>query len=154
MSVTRQVITQQIIQISIQFAGSHNRRILQLQCAGSRISRIGKKRLFTRFFLSIQLFKHLPWHKNFSTYLKRGRIIITMQYKRNRTDRFHIIRHIIPLFSITTGDGTNQLPIFISQRNRSTVIFHFTTNLEILIQCLTDTIIEVRHFRFRICICQ
>ena len=30
MSVTRQVITQQIIQISIQFAGSHNRRILQL----------------------------------------------------------------------------------------------------------------------------
>ena len=38
-------------------------------------------------------------NKNFSTYLKRGRIIITMQYKRNRTDRFHIIRHIIPLFS-------------------------------------------------------
>ena len=77
-----------------------------------------------------------------------------MKYKWDRADRLHIIRHIITLFSISTSDGTKQFSIFIGQRNRSTIIFHLTANLKILIQRLSYTLIKIRDFAFRVCICQ
>ena len=77
-----------------------------------------------------------------------------MEHKWNRTDCLYIICHIIALFSISACNGTNQFSIFVGQRNGSTIIFHLTANLKILIQRFSYTLIKICNFAFRVCICQ
>ena len=77
-----------------------------------------------------------------------------MEHKWNRTDCLYIICHIIALFSISACNGTNQFSIFVGQRNGSTIIFHLTANLKILIQRFSYTLIKICNFAFRVRICQ
>ena len=38
-----------------------------------------------------------------------------MEDQRNRPDCLYIVRHIIALFAVATGDGTHQFAILVSQ---------------------------------------
>ena len=155
-AIVRNLITQQIIQIRIQPTLSHHPRTLRLQGAAGSISRIGKQRFLPFCPFLIQFFKRSPWHQNLTTNLKLMRIATTLlQFQRNRTNRAHVVRHIITLHAITSRHRLHKLTIHIGQRNAQPVILHLRTNLEILsFQSLLHAVVEIAHLTLIICVCQ
>ena len=154
MTVARQIISKQIIKVCIQLAGCHNGRILQLQCSRSCVAGISEQRFFAGFSFFVQFLKHHPRHQNLPTNFKCFRIPLSMQHQRDTADGLHIACHIISLHAITTRHSTHQFPVLVSQRNRSTIVFHFTTNLKIFVQGLLYPVIKLGYFRFRIGVSQ
>ena len=77
-----------------------------------------------------------------------------MKHKRNGSDSLYIVGYIIALGTVSTGYGTYQLTVFVSQRNGSTVEFHLATDLKILVQGLLHAFIKLCHLGFRISIGQ
>ena len=57
-------------------------------------------------------------HKDLPTDFKNIRKGSLAQLMRNATDGLHIIRDLIALRSITTGNRTDQFPVFISNGYR------------------------------------
>ena len=77
-----------------------------------------------------------------------------MEDQRNRSDCFYIVCHVIALFAVTTGDGTHQFAILVSQRDGSTVILQLAADFKILIQRFLYPFVEVGHFTFGISVSQ
>ena len=73
-----------------------------------------------------------------------------MEYQRNRPDCLHIIRHVIALFTVATGDGTHQFAVLVSQRDGSAVILQLAADFKIFVQCFLYPFVEVGHFTFGI----
>lgn len=53
-----------------------------------------------------------------------------MEDQWNRSDCLYIVRHVIALFAIATGDGTHQFAILVSQRDGSTVILQLAADFK------------------------
>ena len=125
----------------------HHLRVLRLQCATSRISRIGKQRFFPFSPFLIQLLKRGPRHQYLSTNLKFMRITTSLpQLQRYRTDRAHIVGHVITLHTITSRDRLHQFTTHIRQRYAQPVVLHLRTNLKILtFQPFLHTVVEITY---------
>ena len=77
-----------------------------------------------------------------------------MEDQWNRSDCLYIVRHVITLFAVATGDGTHQFAILVSQRDGSTVILQLAADILILIQRYFYTFEKVGHFVFGIGVSQ
>ena len=58
--LTRQVLTQHVVQVRVQSTGPHLFRIQQFQGAGGRIPWVGKQRFFVLFPLAVNSVEILP----------------------------------------------------------------------------------------------
>ena len=70
MIVIREIVAQKIIEHGIKAAACYLGRILHLQCAGCRITRIGKKGFFIELPLCVKPVESLPGEEYLSTYFK------------------------------------------------------------------------------------
>ena len=154
MSVAGQIVSQQVVQVSIQLTGSHLSRILQFQGTRSCVAWIGEQRFLPAFPFPVQFLENHPGHQDLSADFKHIRITLSVQFQRDGTYRLHIVGHVIPLCTVTTCHGTHQSAMLIGEGNGSSVKLHFTANLEILVQCLAHPFIKFRYLGLRICIAQ
>ena len=116
-SFSRKIVAQQIIQISVKASTGYKLGVLTLQCTARSIAGIGKQWFFGSLTLGIQLFKNLPWHEYFTTYLKLFWIARTLfQHKWYATNGLHISRNIITMNTITTRYATHEFTVNISKR--------------------------------------
>ena len=77
-----------------------------------------------------------------------------MEDQWNRSDCLYIVRHVIALFAIATGDGTHQFAILVSQRDGSTVILQLAADFKLLVQRFFYPFVKVGHFVFGIGVSQ
>ena len=68
-----------------------------------------------------------------------------MEDQWNRSDCLYIVRHVIALFAIATGDGTHQFAILVLQ---------LAADFKILIQRFLYPFVKVGHFVFGIGVSQ
>ena len=154
MRFRRQLLSQQIIEIGIQLTSRHDSRVLLLQRTRSSIARIGKKRLLLFFTFLVQAVELGPGKQDLPPYLKCCRVSVAHQFQRDRTDGFHVGRHIVATCPVATRHGSDQTSVLVCQGNGSSVIFQLGNNLERLVQVTGYALVKILHFIFRIGIAQ
>ena len=144
MTITWQLLPQKIVEIGIELSACHQFRLLAFECAASRIAWIGEERFAGLLPLSVESFKHLPWHQYFAPDFKLRRngrcggkkveplllLLPSGQHQWYGTDGLHIGCHIISLHAITPCHASHQLPVLVGQRDRQSIVFQFATHLK------------------------
>ena len=132
MTVRRQSLTKQIIEIAVKMSIGNEAWVLTFQSAACRVARIGEQRLFSSFALSIQFVEHLPRHKNLAAYLKLiGITRILIEHKRYTTDSLHIGSNIVAYHSVAARNATNKATILVGKRYRQSVVLHLAAHFKI-----------------------
>ena len=66
MSRAGQIVAEHVIEVRVQTTTRHFFRILQFECSGSGISRVGKQRFFLFLTFFVERFETLPWQQHFA----------------------------------------------------------------------------------------
>ena len=103
MALPGDIVTQEVIEISVQPPMGNRRRRFALQGSAGGITRIGEKRFLPGFPLRVQSFEGGPGHKHLAPNLKLIGIAATLgQDKRNRTYGTYVLGNIVSLNAVTT----------------------------------------------------
>ena len=114
MRVGRQLVAQQIIEISIQSSGGHDATVLTFQRATRGIARIGKERFFARLAFLIESVEGTPRHQHFSADFEALRPIASGgQAQGDGANRAHVGRNIVAAHPIATRQGSYQRAVLI-----------------------------------------
>ena len=151
MSVGRQGVAQQVVEVGIEPTGCHHPRVKTLQRAAGRIAGIGKQRFFGSFALAVQALERCPGHEYLAANLKLARIVVAGEHQGDGGNGSHILSDIVALNAIAARDGLGQPAVDIGQRDAQSVVLHLAAHLERFAgKSLTDSIVPLAHVLFAI----
>src|SRR5579859_3316636 len=95
---------------------------------GGGVTWVGKVGFAGCFALSVQLFKSLARHQDFTAHLKTWGVLDGIELprvdpERHRSNRLYIGSYILPLHAVAACDAAREHAIFVSQRHRQAVQF-------------------------------
>ncbi len=156
MSIARNVIAQQIIQVSIQPSPSHHAAVFALERTAGCITRISKKRFLVALTLGIEPLERGPRHQHLASDLKLlGPVSPFGQLERNGVYRAHVCCDIISLYPISASNSPLEASVLIVKTDAQPIKLQLATNLErVAMQPFAHSAIEVCHFLTIISVCQ
>ena len=154
MGLRWQLLSQQIIEVGIQFASGHDRRILLFQRAGSRVTGIGEQGFLLLLSLLVQPIELGPRQQHLASDLESRRIIRSLQAQGDGSYRFDIGRHIVTPHAIATGHRLDEASLLVDQRDGGAIVFQLGHQFERLVQRPAHLLIEIAHLRLGIGVAQ
>ena len=108
-----QVVAQQEVEISVQSAARHLRRVKRLQRTRSSVARICEQRLLVESPLLVERVKRFPRHHNLAPHLKLVGPTAAGKRQRHASYRLHIDRHVVAMHAVASRHGTHQPAVLI-----------------------------------------
>ena len=108
-AVRGNILTEKVVEISIQSSCSHRTAVFTFQCSRCCIAWVGEKWVAGRLALKVETFETLPRHEHFAPDFKVCRPACTgRQLQGNSGNSADIGCNIVPLLSVTACERTRK----------------------------------------------